>query len=137
MATRRPDRTLGPNHDTFWEFCSKGEFRLQKCDHCGEFQFPPVSACQECLSEDLTWTAMKGTGTILSHCTFMRQYYPECPVPWHAILVELDEGPSLMGNPSDMTVSDEDMRAGTRVKVQLVDAEDSAGLFKIPVWAPA
>ena len=137
MATRRPDRTLGPNHNTFWEHCSNGEFRLQKCTRCGEVQFPPASMCPECLSEDLAWTQMKGTGTILSHCTFHRQYYPECPVPWHALLIQLDEGPAMVGCPRDQTISEEDMRAGTRVRVVLEDAEDSAGLFKIPVWEKA
>ncbi len=93
--------------------------------------------CPECLSEDLAWTEMQGTGTILSHCTFHRQYYPECPVPWHALLIQLDEGPAMVGCPRDQSISEEDMRAGTRVRVVLEDAEDSAGLFKIPVWEKA
>lgn len=134
MADRRPDRAMGPNHDTFWEYCTQGEFRLQRCDRCGTVQFPPVALCSECLSEAMTWTKMQGTGTVLSHCTFMRQYYPECPVPWHALLVELDEGPSLIGTPTDMSIPEEDMKVGTRVRVVLQDVEDSHGPFKIPAW---
>ena len=69
MAEKRPDRVLGPNHDTFWEYCDKKEFRLQKCDRCGAVQFPPSPACPGCLSLEMTWTSMKGTGTIVSHTT--------------------------------------------------------------------
>ena len=27
MVEKRPDRTLGGNHDTFWDWCGKGELR--------------------------------------------------------------------------------------------------------------
>ena len=134
MAEKRPNRVLGPNHDTFWEYCNKGEFRLQKCNNCGAVQFPPSPACPECLSLEMTWTPMTGTGTILSHTTFIRQYYPECPPPWHCILVQIDEGPSFVTNPRDRNVPEAEMKAGTRVKVAFVDAEDAAGEFKMPLW---
>ena len=35
-AEKRPDRTLGLNHDTFWDWCGKGELRLQRIDAGGE-----------------------------------------------------------------------------------------------------
>ena len=38
MSERRPNRTLGPNHDTFWEYCDQEQFRLQKCDTCGKLR---------------------------------------------------------------------------------------------------
>lgn len=136
MVEKRPDRVLGPNHDTFWEYCNKEEFRLQKCDDCGAVQFPPSPACPECLGFNRTWTPMAGTATILGHTTFIRQYYPECPPPWHCILVELDEGPAFVTNPLDRDISEDELKAGTRVKVAFVDAEDSAGPFKMPLWEP-
>ena len=136
MAERRPNRTLGPNHDTFWEYLGRSEYRLQKCNQCGEFQFPPAAACPECLSDEFTWTQLQGTGVILSHCTFIRQYYPECPVPWHTMLVELDEGPSVIGTPLDQSIDEERLKSGTRVRLALIDVEDDAGAFKLPVWEP-
>lgn len=136
MAEKRPNRVLGPNHDTFWEFCTQADFRLQKCDQCGSVQFPPSPACPECLSLEMTWTPMSGKGTILSHTTFIRQYYPECPPPWHCILVQIDEGPSFVMNPlrQGADIDEAELKAGTRVKVAFIDAEDKAGEFKMPVW---
>ena len=137
MVEKRPTRTMGPNNDTFWEYCNKEEFRLQKCNACGKMQFPPSPLCPECLGQEMTWTKIKGTGTIISHCTFHRQYFQECPPPWHVILVQLDEGPSFTMNPKDQGVPVEQLAAGTKVKVAFLDAEDSNGQFKIPVWETA
>lgn len=134
MVEKRPPRTLGPFHDTFWEYCNKEEFRLQKCTDCGYMQYPPSPMCPECMSMTHTWEPIKGEGTIISHCTFHRQYFPECPPPWHVILVQLDEGPSFTQNPKDQGLPIEELKAGTRVKVAFLDAEDEAGEFKIPVW---
>lgn len=135
MVEKRPVRVLGPNHDTFWEYCNKGDFRLQKCDTCERFEWPPTPMCPDCLGETFTWTSIKGTGKIMTYCTFERQYYPECPPPWHAILVELEEGPLFMSNPKDIPV--EDIKRGTPVKAVFIDCEDASGQFKLPVFERA
>ena len=137
MVEKRPPRTMGPNHDTFWEYCDKEEFRLQKCNTCGALQYPPSPLCPECMGREMTWTPIKGTGTIISHTTFHRQYFAECPPPWHVILVQLDEGPAFTMNPKDQKVPIAELKAGTRVKVAFIDAEDANGPFKLPVWETA
>ena len=137
MAERRPNRPRTPYFDEFWSYCNKEEFRLQVCKQCGEIQFPPSPVCPGCMSEEFTWEKMKGVGKIISHATFVRQYYPECVPPWPSILVALDEGTWVMSNPRDKNISEQDMKQGTRVKIAFVDAEDESGLFKIPVWAKA
>ena len=111
MVEKRPPRTLGPFHDTFWEYCNKEEFRLQKCNDCGHMQYPPSPMCTECMSNSHSWEKIKGEGTIISHCTFHRQYFPECPPPWHVILVQLDEGPAFTQNPKDQGVPIEELKA--------------------------
>ena len=137
MAETRPERPRTPYFDKFWEYCNQEEFRLQVCNKCGEKQFPPSPVCPECLSNEFTWKKMKGEGEIVSHATFIMQYYPECPTPWPSILVELDEGPWVMSNPRDKNCPEEDMKKATRVKVVFVDAEDKHGPFKIPLWEKA
>ena len=92
MTERRPNRTLGPNHDTFWSYCNRGEFRLQKCNSCQKLQWPPTPMCDDCLSDSFTWTPMSGNAKINTYCTFERPYYKECPPPWEAMLVELNAG---------------------------------------------
>ena len=132
MAEKRPNRTLGRYHDTFWQYCNNGEFRLQRCSGCGKYLWPPSPVCDECLSEDLTWTLVSGKGKVFSYCTFERQFYPECPAPWHVILVQLEEGPWFISNPKDIPESE--IASGLPVKTTFIDCEDEQGEFKLPVF---
>jgi hypothetical protein len=137
MTEHRPDRTLGPGHDQFWEFCGAGELRLQRCGSCGHLSWPAVATnCEHCDSTDLTWEQMSGLGTVVSACTFVRDYYRNTfPMPWDTILVELDEGPLFISDPLGFTR--DDVGPSMRVAVTFVDCEDSAGTFRLPVFAPA
>ncbi|MFA7248457.1 MAG: OB-fold domain-containing protein [Dehalococcoidia bacterium] len=132
MTERRPNRTLGANHDTFWAYCNRGELRLQRCDACAAIQWPPAPLCNECLGDRFTWTEMSGQGTIETYCTFERPYHKECVPPWEVILVQLDEGPLFISNASGFVA--EGMPRGTAVRVAFVDCEDDAGPFRLPVF---
>jgi uncharacterized OB-fold protein len=133
MPQRRPDRTLGPGHDEFWQWCDRGELRLQRCVLCNRLCWPVLSACDHCHGTELTWEAMSGRGTIVSWCTFERDYYQGAlPIPWDCILVELEEGPLFLSNPRGFKCSDID--AGMKVSVEFIACEDSAGRFSLPVF---
>ena len=133
MVERRPNRVRGTGHDQFWEFCGQGELRLQRCDACQHLSWPPVAECERCGLSDLTWDAMSGRGTVISSCTFERAYYGDVlTVPYDAILVELQEGPMFLSNPSGFGV--EGLEPHTAVQVTFVDCEDDAGPFRLPVF---
>jgi uncharacterized protein len=133
MSQRRPDRTLGPGHDQFWEWCSKDELRLQRCAACGGVSWPVVKACEFCGQAELTWQRMSGRGKIVSWCTFERDYYGGIlPIPWDTILVELEEGPLFISNPRGF--SWRETKIGMPVMLSFVDCEDSAGSFRLPVF---
>lgn len=134
MVERRPDRTRGPGHDDFWNFCAKGELRLQKCTSCGDIAWPVVKACESCGSDDFSWERMSGKGTIASWCTFERDYYRGMlPIPWDTILVELEEGPLFISNPLGYTWKD--VTIGMPVEAVFIECEDSDGSYKLPVFA--
>jgi len=137
VAERRPDRTLGPGHDEFWGWCAAGELRLQRCSVCGHLSWPAVAdACERCDSTELTWERMSGLGTVVSACTFARDYFRDTfPIPWDTILVELDEGALLISDPVGFTR--DDIGPAMRVAVTFIECEDSAGPFRLPVFAPA
>lgn len=136
MVEKRPDRTRGPGHDDFWDFCAKGELRLQKCVSCGHIAWPVVQACENCGSGDFSWERMSGKGTIVSWCTFERDYYRGMlSIPWDTILVELEEGPLFISNPLGYTWKD--LTIGMPVEVAFIECEDSGGSYKLPVFAPA
>jgi uncharacterized OB-fold protein len=79
---------------------------------------------------------MSGRGTVLSWCTFERDYYAGAlPIPWDAILVELDEGPLFISNPVDFTWATVDV--GMPVTLSFLDCEDDAGEFRLPVFRRA
>lgn len=129
---RRPNRVLGGPHDTFWAYCDAGELRLQRCDECQGITWPPRTCCEHCESQSLQWERMSGSGKVISWCIFERRYYEQLPVPWHTILVELEEGPLFISNPHGF--EDRDMRWEMPVRVVFVDCEDDAGPFRLPVF---
>lgn len=133
MVQQRPDRMLGPGHDSFWEWCGRGELRLQRCTRCRELCWPAVTACEACGHDALEWEAMSGRGRIVSWCSFERDYYAGAfPMPWTSILVELEEGPLFLSEPQGFGA--EAIAFGMPVAVAFLDCQDSAGGFALPVF---
>ena len=133
---RTPDRFLGPDHDTFWQWCDKGELRLQRCTACGAFAWPVVSACEQCGCDSFDWQAMSGRGKVISWCTFERDYYYGIlPIPWDTILVELEEGPLFISNPAGF--SWRDITPDLPVTLVFRDCVDKAGAYRLPVFERA
>jgi uncharacterized protein len=133
MTQKRPDRTLGEGHDTFWDWCGKGELRLQRCESCNHLTWPVVRKCEACGTRGFTWEKMSGRGKVVSWSTFQQDYYGGIlPVPYDTVLVELEEGPLFLSNPHGLGW--QDMTPDMPVKVAFVPAEDSAGAFNLPVF---
>jgi len=91
-----------PTEDTepYWEYCEKGELRMQKCGNCGHRRFPPSLICPRCLSEDYAWEKLSGRGKVFSWVVFHQVYYPGFAddVPYNTAIIELEEGPRLHTN---------------------------------------
>jgi hypothetical protein len=136
VAEKRPNRTFGAPHDAFWEWCARGELRIQRCGACRELNWPAVAACANCASPDLAWERMSGRGRIASVCTFERDYYGGMlPMPWETILVDLAEGVLFVSNPVGLTWRD--LSIGMPVELRFTECEDDAGRFMLPVFAEA
>ena len=133
---RRPDRTLGPGHDTFWDYCAKGELRLPQCRACGHLAWPVTTRCEHCGEAAFDWTPMSGAGKVVSWCSFERDYYRGLlPLPWDTILVELAEGPLFVSNPKGFASGD--LIFEMPVRLAFIACQDSAGAFQLPVFEPA
>ena len=69
------------------------------CEDCGKYTCPPRMTCQDCGGTNLTIAELSGNGEI---ATFTSSYVTasgrEVEAPILVILVELDEGPWVMGN---------------------------------------
>lgn len=82
----------------YWEFIRKGELRLQRCDRCGTWRFPPRALCGKCRSFESTWTATQGLGRVTSWITTHQIFAPAYrgEVPYHVVQIALDEQPDLI-----------------------------------------
>ncbi len=68
-----------------------------RCRECGAYTVPPKKVCLECGSEDLEVVKLSGKGVIRTF-TVTRVPPEGFKGPYIIALIELEEGPWLMGN---------------------------------------
>jgi uncharacterized OB-fold protein len=70
-----------------------------KCRECKAVTTPPKMACRQCGSPDMDVIELKAKGKIKTFTTvFVGAEGRESEVPYILVIVELDEGPWIMGN---------------------------------------
>lgn len=70
-----------------------------KCRACGAITVPPKMVCRQCTSPDMEICELKGSGKIRTFTTvFVAAEGREDELPYTIVMVELDEGPWIMGN---------------------------------------
>ena len=70
-----------------------------KCQVCGAITVPPAMVCRQCASPDMEIVELMGSGKIRTFTTvFVAAEGRESEIPYIIVMVELDEGPWLMGN---------------------------------------
>lgn len=90
-----PDRDTEP----FWDGCRRGELLIPRCAACGAWLWQPRPLCSRCHAPDPVWTRVSGAGRIASWTVIHPPVLPAWveAVPFVVLLVELDEGPRLLG----------------------------------------
>jgi len=74
-----------------------------KCNQCGTINVPPKMVCGQCTSLDMEAVELGGQGTIQTFTTvYVAAEGREAEVPYTIVMVELDEGPWIMGNLIDI-----------------------------------
>ncbi len=113
----------------YWEGLERGELRLQYCQDCGAFQYPPESFCRACPSERLEWRAVEGGGSVYSFIIVRQRYLPAFGdlIPYNVAIVELDEGPRVIANLLD--VDNEAIEIGMRVRSRIEPVGDRFALY--------
>ena len=70
-----------------------------KCQACGAITVPPKMVCRQCASPDMEIIKLKGVGKIRTFTTVnVASEGREDEVPYTIVMVELDDGPWIMGN---------------------------------------
>jgi hypothetical protein len=100
----------------FREGARRGVLMLQRCLDCGRHRYPAMRYCVQCHGERSEWVETSGAGTVESHCTFHKAYWPafEGDVPYAVVQVRLDEGVRLFSNL--VGVPPERIHSGMRVR---------------------
>ena len=90
-----------------------------KCNSCGAITVPPKMVCRQCASPDMDITELNGKGNIETFTTVnVAPEGREDECPYIIVLVELDEGPWIMGNLTGIDPSEATMELiGKRVKM--------------------
>ena len=111
-----------------------------KCRDCGDVTVQPRLACRKCGSNDLSIIEFKGAGIIQSFTVMnVAPEGREVEVPYIVVLVELNEGPWIMGNlsgiaPADATMDLIGMQVTMEKYVAIAD-KYSGGEVAGPVFA--
>jgi hypothetical protein len=84
-------------HNQYFEALKEDELKGLKCLQCGAMTVPPKAACDECGSTDQEVALLSGEGVIKTF-TVIRVAPEGLKAPYVVVLVQLDEGPWLMGN---------------------------------------
>jgi uncharacterized protein len=116
----------------YWAAAARGELHVQECPDCGARQFYGRALCTSCGGTPV-WITTAGRGVVHTF-TIIRQFgVPPFrdELPYVVAMVELDEGPKLMGNVTDCAV--DDVYIGMPVEVHFRKIDDEIG---IPYWRP-
>lgn len=116
----------------YWAAAAQGTLLIQQCPSCGHRQFYPRALCTSC-GGDPDWLTTSGQGVVHTF-TVIRQYgMPPFvdELPYVVAMVELAEGPLIMGNVTDCNV--DDVHVGMAVEAHFTKVNDDVG---IPSWRP-
>jgi len=91
-----PASALG---EPFWEGTRAGELRLPWCRSCGRAHWYPRVRCPHCRGADLEWRPSTGAGVVYAVSVQHRAGWMGLAerVPYAVAVVELDDGPRLLG----------------------------------------
>ncbi len=129
----KPLPATDPVSAPYWQAAAEGRLLIQQCPKCGHKQWYPRALCTACAA-DPAWLECSGRGEIHTF-TVVRQYGAKPfrdELPYVIAMVELEEGPMIMGAVTDC--DPETVRIGMPVTVYFVQAADDVG---IPYWRPA
>ena len=113
----------------YWASLREHQARLQKCDGCGRFRFPPSPGCYYCGQSGGRWEPLSGRGRLHSwivvHHPVDKRLAPE--VPFTVALVDLEEGPRVAGRL--IGCGDEAPRIGMAVEALYDDVDEDLSLL--------
>jgi uncharacterized OB-fold protein len=102
--------------DKFVDLLNEGTVAGTKCKSCGKTYFPPRADCSNCLSSDMEWFEISGSGKLISFSTLI--YAPtgfEDDLPYTIALAQFGDV-KIFGRMSKH-LREEDMKIGMDLEV--------------------
>lgn len=90
--------TVLPEAEEYWRGARRGKLLYQQCRACGSIQFPFLTLCRNCLSDEVEAKQSAGRGRIVTYSTIYRAPSPAFAshVPYTVAIVELEEGYKML-----------------------------------------
>jgi uncharacterized protein len=113
----------GDPNGAYWRSLEEGRFRFQRCRVCANAWLPARSECPKCWSPDWDWEDADGGGRVVSWVVFHTAFHEAFAerLPYNVAVVELEEGPRLITNLTNLPNTPEDV---TDKPVRLVIERD-------------
>jgi uncharacterized OB-fold protein len=124
---------VSPHAQEFLDRARAGQLVLPHCTGCGWVEPPGAEVCSRCLSEELQWRPASGLGRVHSYVVFQRTFHPAFHAPYAVCVVELDEGPRIVGGTDASTT---DLAIGLRVSATIEGRDSVPRIVFSEVAAP-
>ena len=120
----------------YWDAAKQGQLVAPKCSSCGTYRMPPTRFCTNCLSQDLEYEPLPGTGTVFAFIIVRHPLSPAASdyVPYMPAAVDADGAPGIRFISNVVDCEPEDVEIGMKVKVVWNHSNDRMSLA---YWAPA
>ncbi len=117
----------------YWAAVLDGQLLFQECPVCAHRQFYPRTWCTRCGAMP-EWLPASGRGTVYTYTVVRQNGAPPFAslVPYVVAMIDLEEGPRLMGNVIDC--DPDDVTIGMAVTACAVRIDDHSAA---PFWRPA
>ena len=131
---RKPIPGISGETRPFWDAARRGEFMIQHCDECNQYQWYPRGFCSNCWSQNIRYVRASGKGTVWTYTVTYQNRSPGFneEVPYVLALVELEEGVKVFTNIVDC--DPRDVHIGMPVEVTFVPATPR---IHVPMFRPA
>ena len=84
--------------EQFYKHLAQGKLMAGKCMKCGKIHLPPRPLCDNCFSQEFTWTEISGKGKLLTYTIIhVAPQQFQALAPYAVGIVQLENGLKIPG----------------------------------------
>lgn len=131
QARPKPLPKATPETAPYWDGAREGKLMIMHCNACSHDYFYPRPYCPVCFSKDTAWKQASGRATL--H-TYLISHRPapgfEGETPYVIAVVQLEEGPRMMTNLTDVAPEPASLTLDMPLEVTFTRVNDDISLPK-------